>query len=110
MAPFLVSALVGVGVKLVTDLIMSGAKSMMKGGKDASSASGAEGASFASTLDKARGPSAASTMTAASGATATDFGLGERSRVMATGAADVAADARATAVATYRRLNAVESP
>jgi hypothetical protein len=100
---------VGLGVKLVTDLIMSGAKSMLKDGKDASSASGAEGASFASTLDKARGTSAASAMTAASGAT-TDFGLADRSRVMAAGAAGVPADARTTAVATYRRLNEAQAP
>ena len=51
MVPLLVSALVGIGVKIATDLFMSGAKKAMR--PDSS------GASFANTLDKLKPAGAA---------------------------------------------------
>ena len=107
MAPLLVSALLGIGAKIIGDLFMSGAKTVMKS-KDAS-ASGE--ASFAKTLDKARTPDSASAMTAKAGTTAFDAGFGDRSRVMAADASGAATTgARVQGLATYRRFDEVQAP
>jgi hypothetical protein len=99
MAPLIVSALVGIGVKIVTDLFMSGAKEVMKPNGPA--------ATFAATLDKARSATGAAATPGAK-STALDLGFGDRSRVMA---ADVGSAlpgaARAQAVASYRRLDEI---
>ena len=98
MAPLLVSALVGVGVKIVTDLFMSGAKQVMK-------SSGA-GASFAATLDNARSATpAASPDVPGQKPSALDVGFADRSRVMTADLGNaMPATGRAQAAASYRRL------
>ena len=54
MAPLLISALVGIGVKIASDFVMSGAKQLFKSGSGAPT-------SFAATLDKAKGAAASAT-------------------------------------------------
>ena len=113
MVPLLVSALVGIGVKIATDLFMSGAKKVMK--------PDAPGSSFANTLDTARSVgatgsaagAAAGPMTASAGTIATDAGLGDRSKVMASaviGGAAAPPAGHAYGVATYRRFDEVQAP
>ena len=113
MAPLLVSALVGVGVKIATDFLLSGARKLWRDhGAEAGAAAGAKGgASFAATLDKARGAASPGAMTAAAGSSAIDVGLGDRSRVAAAElAAGVPAGAPPHALAAYRRFEQVEAP
>jgi hypothetical protein len=101
MAPLLVSALVGVGVKLATDFLMSGVKKFM----DKGNAGATPSASFASTLDKARAGSATASAGNGMKTVATDASLADRSRILA---ADVTggmpAPGRAQGVDSYRRL------
>jgi|KBSSwiStaDraftv2_1062776.scaffolds.fasta_scaffold2115640_2 hypothetical protein len=96
MAPLLVSALLGVGVKLVTDFLMSGAKDLVK--------SNGASASFASALDKARKPEGA-IPTAGTKPIGLDAGLVDRSRLLAAdfGSALPAAG-RAQGAEAYQRL------
>ena len=110
MAPLLVTALVGVGVKVATDLLMSGFKSLTR--SNASTAAGAAPtASFASTLDTAKSGAPASPMTASSGAVALDAGLGDRSRVRAAELASGPLPAsRAHGIASYHRFDEVQAP
>jgi hypothetical protein len=111
MAPLLISALVGIGVKIATDLFMSGAKKVMRPGSP-----GESGTSFANTLDKARGGTAAGAggvgpMTASANTVALDAGLGDRSKVMAPSLSGGAAAPDTTrALASYRRLNEAQAP
>ena len=110
MVPLLISALVGIGVKVATDLFMSGAKKVMK--------PDAPGSSFANTLDKAQsagamGSAAAGPMTASAATVATDVGLGDRSKVMAPaviGGAGPPTAGHAYGVSTYRRFDEVQAP
>ena len=111
MAPLLVSALVGVGVKLATDFLVSGAKQWFGGTKTAG-ATGATGTSFAATLDKLRGAppaTAPAAMTASAATSAVDVALADRSRVMTT-EASAGVPKGAHAVAAYQRLNQIEAP
>jgi hypothetical protein len=104
MAPLLVSALVGIGVKIATDLFMSGAKQVFRQSTPATSPA----TSFAATLDKASaatppagGPTAARLATL-------DTGFGDRSRVLTADAtAALSAPARTDGVAIYRRLDEI---
>jgi hypothetical protein len=111
MGPLLVTALVGVGVKIATDFLLSGAKKLWRE-HAADAATGANGgASFAATLDKARGAASPGAMTAAAGSSAIDVGLGDRSRVAAAELAAGAASPTAPhALAAYRRFEQVEAP
>ncbi len=97
MAPLIVSALVGIGVKIATDLFMSGAKEVVKPGGSATT--------FAATLDKARSTIAGTAAASATKPGALDAGFGDRSRVMAAELGNaLPAAARAQAVASYRRF------
>ncbi len=101
MAPLIVSALVGIGVKIVTDLFMSGAKEVMKPNGTA--------ATFAATLDKARAATPGTGTAATTGVklAALDTGFGDRSRVMASDVGNaLPAAARAQVVASYQRFEA----
>ena len=96
MAPLLVTALVGVGVKLATDFLMSGAKDLFK-------SSGAA-TSFASTLDKLRTPDGPAAL-AGPKPVALDAGLADRSRLLAAEVnGGLPATARAQGAESYRRL------
>ena len=97
MAPLLVTALVGVGVKVATDWLMSGAKDWFKTSGVASS--------FASTLDKARTPAAPSAPLASAKPLALDSMNVDRSRLLAAemGSA-LPATTRAQGAESYRRL------
>jgi len=108
MAPLIVSALVGIGVKIATDLFMSGAKKIMRQEPSTPPA----GATFANSLDKAAGATAAAPMTAAAGNVALDAGLADRSRVVAqqVGAPGASSAGRAWGVANYRRFDDVQAP
>ena len=101
MAPLLVTALIGVGAKLATDLLMAGAKEFFK-------PSGAN-STFASALDKARtsaGPTAA--LPAAKGLAA-DAGLAERSRLLAAEPSALPATGFAQGADSYRRLSEIQA-
>ena len=113
MAPLLVTALVGVGVKIATDLLTAGAKKVFGGT--------AAGQSFSATLDKAKAavgagaPVAATpsgkSLTASAATSAIDVGLADRSRVMAAElSAGVPGAARVDGLAAYRRFNEIEAP
>jgi hypothetical protein len=98
MAPLLVSALVGIGVKIATDLVMSGAKQFFKGSSPA--------ASFANVLDKARAdtpvaPASASAVTAPGTSTA----AADRARLLEAPATPGAS--RAQGLAAYQRLDEI---
>ena len=99
MAPLLVSALVGIGVKIATDVVMAGAKHLFK-------SSGAA-ASFAATLDKARGAAPdASAATNAPPPLSLDPAGADRSRVLSDAIVAPAAS-RAQGVAAYQRLDEI---
>jgi hypothetical protein len=105
MAPLLISALVGIGVKIATDLFMAGAKEVVKPGGPT--------ASFAATLDKARSASAGGPAGAAGAAlpAALDAGFGDRSRVMVADlSGGVPAAARAHGVGAYQRMEVTQAP
>jgi hypothetical protein len=105
MAPLLISALVGIGVKIATDLFMAGVKEVGK--------PGGPPASFAATLDKARSASAGGPDGAAGTAkpAALDAGFGDRSRVMlADLSGGMPAAARAHGVGSYQRMDLVQAP
>jgi hypothetical protein len=105
MAPLLVSALVGLGVKLATDLFMSGAKQIFKPGGPT--------ASFAATLDKATSPSASgpSGVAAAAKPGTVDLGFGDRGRVMVADASGAVPGAgRAYGVGSYQRMEPAQAP
>jgi hypothetical protein len=105
MAPLLVSLLVGIGVKIATDLFMAGAKEVVKPGGPTTS--------FAATLDKARSASAGGPAGAAGAAkpAALDAGFGDRSRVMmADLSGPVPAAARAHGIGTYQRIELTQAP
>ena len=98
MAPLLLSALVGIGVKIATDLVTSGAKQFFKSGGPATS--------FAATLDKARGatgaePAGASAVKPLS----SDAVAVDRARLLEAPAAPAAS--RAHGVAAYQRLDEI---
>jgi hypothetical protein len=96
MAPLIVSALVGFGVKIATDLVMGGAKQIFK----------SKGAptSFAEAFDKARGSAAAATPdTSAPKAFSLDPAGSRLMKAEASGSLPSAS--RAQAVATYQRLD-----
>lgn len=101
MAPLLVTALVGVGVKIATDLLMSGAKEWFK----------PAGSTFASTLDKARtavGPTAA--LATSKPPVATDAALADRARLLAGDvASEASAMARVQGAESYRRLSEIQA-
>jgi hypothetical protein len=90
MAPLLVTALVGIGVKIATDLLAAGAKQVFRSG----------GPSFEATLDKARATGAAETPGVR--AAGLSMGLDDRSRVLAAAATDVAGVSPAHGFASYR--------
>jgi hypothetical protein len=98
MAPLIVTALVGIGVKIATDLLMAGAKDVMR--------PSASVTSFASTLDKARSATAgAAAGLAGTKLSALDAGFGDRSRVLAAElAGSPPAAGRAYGVASYRQF------
>ena len=101
MAPLLVTALVGVGVKVATDLLMAGAKEIFK-------TSGAT--SFASALDKARTPVGPTAALPAAKAFAPDAGLAERSRLLAAEApSSLPAATFAHGTDSYRRLSEIQA-
>jgi hypothetical protein len=100
MAPLLVTALVGIGVKLATDLLMSGAKEMFKS-NDATS-------TFAAALDKARTPGATAAL-AAPKTVATDAALAERSRVLAAEPSALPATGFGHGTEAYRRLTEIQA-
>jgi hypothetical protein len=98
MAPLLLSALVGFGVKIASDLVMSGAKQIFKG-------SGAP-TTFAGWLDKVKGTgtaAAAADVNAPKPATLDAVGV-DRARLLKADAVSAPAASRAQAVATYQRL------
>jgi hypothetical protein len=96
MAPLLVSALLGVGVKLATDFLMAGAKDLFK-------SSGAS-TSFASTLDKVRKPEGA-VPTAGTRPLGLDAGLADRSRLVAVNfGGGLASPGPAQGAEAYQRL------
>jgi hypothetical protein len=96
MAPLLLSALVGIGVKIASDVVVAGAKRIFKFG-------GSE-TPFASTLDQARG--AAPAAPAAAGAPrALDPAASDRSRVLGDAVVAPPAASRALGVAAYQRLD-----
>ena len=100
MAPLLVSALIGVGVKLATDLLMSGAKEIFKPNETTSA--------FASALDKARSPAAAAPT--GTKPVALDAGLAERSRLLAAEVSALPATGFAQGAAdSYRRLSEIQA-
>jgi hypothetical protein len=99
MAPLLLTALVGVGVKIATDLLSAGAKEMFR--------SGGPMASFASTLDQARSASAVPAAETAAKSGAPDLGFGDPSRLRAADASGLTATGRAQAAASYRRLEEI---
>jgi hypothetical protein len=97
MVPLLVTALIGVGVKIATDLLMAGAKDVVR--------AGTAGPSFATTLEKARAAPAAAGVTMDPRTSLPDAGLAERSRLLAIdGYNAVPPAARAHGAASYRRL------
>lgn len=96
--PLLVTALVGIGVKIATDLLTAGAKQVFRSG----------GPSFEATLDKARAASPAGAAdTPAIRAAGLSMGLDDRSRVLAAAATDVAGVSPAQGFASYRRLDEI---
>ena len=97
MAPLLVSALVGIGVKIATDFVVSGAKQLFKSGNGTSP--------FAATLDKLRGASPAAS--SAPQPPSLDAAAGDRSRVLTAGAVVAPATSRAQGVAAYQRLDEI---
>jgi hypothetical protein len=96
MAPLLVSALVGIGVKIATDLVMSGAKQFFKSSGPATS--------FASALDKVRGDTSGAPATA-SAVTAPQAPGVDRARLLEGPAAPSAS--RAQGMAAYQRLDEI---
>src|SRR5262245_34413467 len=98
MAPLLLSALVGFGVKIATDLVMSGAKQVFK-------SSGAP-TSFAGWLDKVRGTgtAAAATDVNAPKPVALDAVGVDRAKLLKADAVSAPMTSRAQAVASYQRL------
>jgi hypothetical protein len=122
MAPLLISALVGIGVKLASDVFMFGAKKFFKQDSSGDLKAGTAGTTtFASTLDKARGatPAGAAAASAAPGAVgmptpvtaASDSGLADRSKVMAAGVvAPAPSPGQAYALASYRRFDEAQAP
>ena len=107
MVPLLMSALVGIGVKLATDLVTSGVKKALK-------SSSTEPSTFSAMLDKARGAAApkapeATTSTPAAGP-AKVLAATEPSPVRMTDAgSSVSSFGRAYGAATYHRMD-VEAP
>ena len=98
MAPLLVTALVGIGVKIVTDLLMGGAKQV--------TGPAAPEKSFSAALDKARAGTGAVGATAASGTPAVPgAGLADRSRLLAVDmSGGLPPAARTQGFAAYRRI------
>ena len=104
MIPLLMSAVVGIGVKLATDLVTSGIKKALK-------SNSTEPSTFSTMLDKARGVTkpadAASTPTVAP---ANVLAATEQSPVRMTDAgSSVSSFGRAYGAATYHRMD-VEAP
>ena len=98
MAPLLVSALVGIGVKIATDLLMSGAKQIFK-------ASGAT-TSFAAALDKARETAPAAGAGDVPQPVSFDATGSDRARALTASAAGGPPPAsRALGIAAYQRLD-----
>ena len=98
MAPLLVTALIGVGVKIVTDLVMAGVKETVRPGPAT--------ASFATALDRARFAAAAAPSASETRAALSDAGLAERSRLLAIDPhVSLPAATRAHGAASYRRLD-----
>lgn len=98
MAPLLLSALVGFGVKIASDLLMSGAKQVFK--------SNGAPTTFAGWLDKVKGTgtAAAATDVTAPKPVALDAVGVDRGRLLKADAVSVPAASRAQAVASYQRL------
>ena len=99
MAPLLVTALVGIGVKIVTDLLMGGAKQV--------TGPAAPEKSFSTALDKARaGTGSGAPGAAAPGALSVlGAGLADRSRLLAMDMnGGLPPEARAQGFAAYRRI------
>jgi hypothetical protein len=99
MGPLLVSALVGLGVKIASDLMMAGAKQIFKPGGSATS--------FAATLDKARGdaPAAPAATNGPKPLSLEPAGV-DRARVLtAEAASGLPSASRGQVVATYQRLD-----
>lgn len=108
MAPLLLTALIGVGVKFATDLLVSGAKQAF--GPAQTGQAGQP--SFSAALDKARGTTgsgAAGASSATSALSAPGAGLADRARVLAL---DMNGGLPAAqGFATYRRFDAsVQAP
>ena len=104
MIPLLMSAVVGIGVKIATDLLTSGFKKAMK-------PSSTEPSTFSTMLDKARGVTkpAATTSTPAA-APAKVLAATEQAPVrMADAGSSVSPFGRAYGAATYHRMD-VEAP
>jgi hypothetical protein len=99
MAPLLLTALVGIGVKIATDLLTTGAKEVFR--------SGGPMASFASTLDKARSASDTPVAETAAKSVAPDLGFGDPSRLLAADVSGLSGTGRAHAAASYRRLEEI---
>jgi hypothetical protein len=104
MAPFLVSALIGVGVKIATDLLSSGVKKVM-----ASNSTG--GGTFSALLDRARGvaPAGTAAPAAATAAAPRLAGLEPAGVRMVDAGGAVPTASRAYGAASYHRMD-VEAP
>ena len=104
MVPLLMSALVGIGVKLATDLVTSGVKKALK-------SSSTEPSTFSAMLDKARGvTNPADTASTSAAAPAKVLAASEQPPVrMADAGASVSNFGRAYGAATYHRMD-VEAP
>ena len=104
MIPLLVSALVGIGVKIATDLLMSGAKEVMK-------PSGSASSSFATTLDKARTTAEPGAATVGTKLVGLDAGLAERSQLIAVELnGSLPTTGRALGAEAYRRFSESQAP
>jgi hypothetical protein len=100
MAPLLVSALVGIGVKIASDVVVAGAKRIFKFGGGA--------APFAATLDQARGAAPATPSAASTGPLRSlDPAASDRSRVLADAVVAPPSASRAQGVAAYQRLDEI---
>jgi len=101
MAPLLVTALVGIGVKIATDLVAAGAREVFR--------PSAPAASFAAALDKARATSGAASAGAAdTRSSVLDAGLADRSRMLALEVnRTLPTAAHAHGFGSYRRLDEV---
>jgi hypothetical protein len=104
MGPLLVSALIGVGVKIATDLLTSGVKKAL-------ASKGTGPSSFSAALDRARGATTAGTPAAAPAAsTAPRLAAADQVPLGTTNfAASVPAASRAYGAASYHRMD-VEAP